>query len=88
MPFWDTKAHRMADVPVDPRSSLQERYGTHAGYVCVVTAAANEAVQARYLLPSDATTLITNATNSNVLTSPPYTPTPADIALGNSLCPH
>src|SRR6516165_4465010 len=87
-PFWDTKAHRLADVPVDPRPSLQERYGTHAGYVCVVTAAANEAVQQRFLLPSDATTLITNATNSNVLTSPAYTPTPADIALGNSLCPH
>jgi len=85
-PFWDTQAHRAAAG--DPRLSLQERYGTHAGYVCVVTAAANEAVQARYLLPSDATTLITNATNSNVLTSPAYTPTPADIALGNSLCPH
>ena len=38
MPFWDTKVHRQAAN--DPRLSLQERYGTHAGYVCVVTAAA------------------------------------------------
>src|SRR5262249_50628580 len=67
VPFWDTQAHRMADMvagkpAVDPRLSLEERYGTHAGYVCVATAAANKAVQARYLLQSDATALITNAT--------------------------
>ena len=84
-PFWDTKANRAAAG--DPRLSLQERYGTHAGYVCVVTAAANEAVQQRFLLASDATTLISNATASNVL-GPPYVPTPADITLANSLCPH
>ena len=47
-PFWDTQAHRHAAG--DPRLSLQERYGTHDGYVCVVTAAANEAVQQRFLL--------------------------------------
>jgi hypothetical protein len=84
-PFWDTKAHRV--TAGDPRLSLQERYGTHAGYVCVVTAAANEAVQQRFLLASDAKTLISNATASNVL-GPPYAPTPADITLANSLCSH
>jgi hypothetical protein len=85
LPFWDTKAHRQAAG--DPRLSLQERYGTHDGYVCVVTAAANEAVQQRFLLASDKITLISNATASNVL-GPPYVPTPADITLANSLCPH
>jgi hypothetical protein len=85
-PFYDTKANRQAAG--DPRpSSLEERYGTHAGYVCVVTAAANEAVQQRFLLPSDATTLIANAAASNVLTSSTYMPTQADITLAKSLCP-
>ena len=87
LPFWDTKAHRQAAIPPDPRLSLQERYGTHAGYVCVVTAAANWAVQQRFLLASDAQTLISNATASNVL-GPPYMPTSADITLANSLCSH
>ena len=84
-PFWDTKANRQAAG--DPRLSLQERYGTHDGYVCVVTAAANAAVNARFLLASDATTLISNAKASNVL-GPPYVPTSADTTLANSLCPH
>jgi hypothetical protein len=83
LPFWDTQANRMAAG--DPRLSLEERYGTHAGYVCVVTAATNRAVQQRFLLPSDAQTLIANATASNVL-GPPFTPTSADTAQGNSLC--
>jgi len=83
LPFWDTKAHRPAN---DPRLSLQERYGTLAGYVCVVTAAANAAVGERFLLPSDAKTLIDNAAASNVLASPPYMPTLPDIALATRLC--
>jgi hypothetical protein len=69
----------------DPRPSLEERYGTHAGYVCVVTAAVNKAVQQRFLLPSDAQTVIATATASNVL-APPYAPTPKDIMLGNFRC--
>ena len=84
-PFWDTKANRKAAG--DPRRSLQERYGTHAGYVCVVTAAANEAVQQRFLLASDAQMLISNATASNVL-GPPYIPTSADMKLANSFFSH
>jgi hypothetical protein len=81
-PFWDTKANRM--TAGDPRLSLEERYGTHAGYVCVVTAAANRAVKQRFLLESDAQTLIAQATSSNVLAS--LTPTPQDTALANTLC--
>jgi hypothetical protein len=83
-PFWDTKANRQAIG--DPRLSLEERYGTHAGYVCVVTAAVNRAQQRRFLLPSDAQTLISQANTSNVLVA--NTATPADTALANSLCSH
>lgn len=82
-PFWDTKANRLANG--DPRPSLEERYGTHAGYVCVVTAAANRSVQKGFLLVSDATTLISQATSSNVL-EPPFTPTSQDTAQANFLC--
>jgi hypothetical protein len=82
-PFWDTQANRT--TAGDPRPSLEERYGTHAGYVCVVTAAVNKAVQQRFLLASDAPTLIANATASNVL-GPPFVPTPADTARAASLC--
>jgi hypothetical protein len=80
-PFWDTQANRK--TAGDPRLSLEERYGTHDGYLCVVTAAANEAVKERFLLASDAQTLISNATASNW---PSYVPTSADMTLAKSLC--
>jgi hypothetical protein len=47
VPFAITKAQRLANS--DPRLSLQERYGTHDGYVAAVTAAANNAACAGYL---------------------------------------
>jgi len=83
LPFWDTKANR--ESAGDPRRSLEERYGTHAGYVCVVTAASNAAVRDGFLLVSDAQTLISQATAGNVL-APPFAPTPQDTATGNALC--
>src|SRR6266404_1849853 len=82
-PFWDTMAGRVAAG--DPRPSLEERYGTHAGYVCVVTRAVNVAVQQRFLLPSEAPTLIANAAASNVLAAP-FVPTPKDIVFASLLC--
>jgi hypothetical protein len=81
-PFWDTQAHRQAAG--DPRPSLEERYGTHAGYVCVVTAAANKAIGQGFLLLSDAQMLISQATASNVLSG--YPVTTADANLAHSLC--
>jgi hypothetical protein len=81
-PFWDTQAHRQSAG--DPRLSLEERYGTHAGYVCVVTAAANKAVGQGFLLVSDAQSLISQATASNVLSGYPATTT--DTNLASSLC--
>ena len=81
-PFWDTKANRISAG--DPRLSLEERYGTHAGYNCVVRQAANRAVGQRFLLTSDATTLTTLASASNVLAS--LTPTTADTSVANTKC--
>jgi hypothetical protein len=82
-PFWDTRANRLAAG--DPRPSLEERYGTHDGYVCVVTRAVNVAVQQRFLLPSEAPTLIANAAASNVLAAP-FVPTPKDNVFASLLC--
>jgi hypothetical protein len=51
----------------DPRLSLQERYRSHDGYVQAVSDAAARAVAQGFLLPSDATDLITAAKSSAVL---------------------
>lgn len=51
----------------DPRPSLQERYGSHEGYVAAVTKAAARAVAEGFLLPVDATALVDAAQTSSVL---------------------
>jgi len=81
-PFWDTQANR--NKAGDPRPSLEERYGTHQGYVCVVTSAANRNVAKGFLLVSDANTLVSQATAGNVLVG--YPVTPDDKILETSLC--
>jgi hypothetical protein len=65
IPFARTKAERLAIG--DPRPSLEERYGDHAGYVAAVLAAAANAVAQGFLLPADADALIAAAAASNVL---------------------
>ena len=65
IPFATTKAERIANY--DPRPSLEERYGTQNGYVCVVRKAAAELLSERFLLPDDATRIITQAEASTVL---------------------
>ena len=65
IPFAKTKAERT--VNNDPRLSLEERYGTHDGYVAAVQAAAQKAVAAKFLLPEDATALVAGAAAGNVL---------------------
>jgi hypothetical protein len=65
IPFAKTKAERLAAG--DPRLSLEERYGTHAGYVAAVKAAAEKAVSERFLLRDDADQLIAQASASDVL---------------------
>jgi hypothetical protein len=65
IPFAVTKAERTASG--DPRASLEERYGTHEGYVKAVQAAAAKAVAAGFLLQADAELLIQQARASDVL---------------------
>lgn len=65
MPFAGTKAERLAAN--DPRPSLEERYGTHQGYVEAVRKAAEQAVRERFLLREDADKLIAQAAAGNVL---------------------
>jgi hypothetical protein len=65
IPFAKTEAERLASG--DPRLSLEERYGTHEGYVAAVEAAAANAVAQGFLLPDDAQSLIERAQASNVL---------------------
>ena len=83
-PFQQTQAARNAAR--DPRPSLEERYGNHAGYVCVVTAASNKAVRQGFLLVADALTLIADAAGSNVLAPASFTPTQHDNAIAAQLC--
>ena len=50
----------------DPRPSLTERYGTQAGYVAAVSAAANDLVARRSMLRADADAAIAAAPASPV----------------------
>jgi hypothetical protein len=81
VPFFKTKAQRMAVG--DPRLSLEERYGTHAGYLAAVTAAANNAFSKGYLLAADRDALIAQAKGSDVLCNSfvPSTPTTPSACL-------
>jgi hypothetical protein len=65
IPFAHDRNARM--LTGDPRPSLQERYGTHDGYVAAVRIAAAKAVQSGFLLQPDADALIAQATTSAVL---------------------
>jgi hypothetical protein len=68
VPFFKKKADRIAAG--DPRLSLEERYGTHDGYVAAVTRAANSAYAQGYLLATDRDALIAQAVASNVCNQP------------------
>ena len=63
--FKTTKAERLAAG--DARLSLEERYGTHAGYVAAVKKAVEASVKEGFLLPEDAQSEIGKAEKSNVL---------------------
>jgi hypothetical protein len=65
LPLARSKAGREATG--DPRASLEERYGTHDGYVQAVRKAAERAQKEGFLLESDAAALIKAADASRVL---------------------
>jgi Alpha/beta hydrolase domain len=50
----------------DPRPSLQERYGSQAGYVAKVEEAAQKLVSEGFLLPDDAARIVQEARQSNL----------------------
>jgi hypothetical protein len=64
-PYAKTQAERLTSG--DPRLSLEERYGTQAGYVAAVTAAANDLVTRRFMLRADADAAIAAAVANPVL---------------------
>ena len=65
IPFARSAAERRANG--DPRLSLEERYGSHAGYLAAVQKAAARAVAEGFLLPQDAAALYGAAEKSAVL---------------------
>ena len=65
LPFPKTRAARLASG--DPRRSLEERYGTHEGYVVAVTDAARTLAGERLLLEQDVQRYIDEAAASDVL---------------------
>jgi hypothetical protein len=65
VPFARTHAERLQAN--DPRASLEERYGTLEGYLCVVKRAAEAAVSNRVLLPKDAQRLISDAESTDAV---------------------
>ena len=65
IPFAVTKGQRT--TAGDPRRSLQERYGSHDGYVRAVRDAVTSLVAERFLLEEDAARFIKEAENSTVL---------------------
>jgi hypothetical protein len=65
LPFARTAAERRASG--DPRRSLEERYGSHAGFVAAVEKAARELVKARFLHAEDAERYVAGARAADVL---------------------
>jgi hypothetical protein len=65
IPFARTRAERIARG--DPRPSLQERYGTHQGFVSKVLEAIGKQQKEGWLLPDDAGRIYEQAENSDVL---------------------
>ena len=64
-PFAKTRAERLASR--DPRLSLEERYGTHEGYVAGGARRGDERGRQGFLLQADADALIAQAAAGNVL---------------------
>ena len=65
IPFTATRDQRVASG--DSRMSLQERYGSHQGYVKAVAEQAKKLVGERFLLEEDATRVVKEAEASQVL---------------------
>ena len=67
IPFHKTRSERLASG--DERRSLEERYGTHAGYVAATKDAVDALVRAGFLLSDDGARLIAEAEAGDVMRS-------------------
>jgi hypothetical protein len=83
VPFASTRAERLAAG--DPRLSLEERYGTQEGYMCVVRRAADSLVADRFLLRADADRIVAEAASARLLPGAQAS-SPDSRAAGDKLC--
>jgi hypothetical protein len=83
IPFEAKRSER--EAAHDPRLSVEERYGTHKGYVCAVKRAAANLVRGRLLLQDDADRLVDEATKSEILTAESGV-SPGDEAIAARQC--
>ena len=82
IPFAKLKSER--EAAGDPRLSLEERYGTQAGYVCVVKTVAKQQVALRFLRSEDAGRLVAAAAAVDNFSG--LSPSPQRSGLGEALC--
>ncbi len=83
VPFAKTKQARL-DAH-DPRRSVDERYGTLEGYICVVDRAVSQALKDRFLLQADANRLMREVRESAVL-PPNAESSPENQAIARDVC--
>ena len=83
VPFAKTQRARL-DAH-DSRLSVEERYGTLEGYICVVERAVSQAVKDRFLLEADAVRLRREVRESRVL-PPSAESSPEDRAIARGVC--
>ncbi|MEH2549367.1 hypothetical protein V1283_006012 [Bradyrhizobium sp. AZCC 2262] len=82
IPFAKSKAER--DAIGDPRPSLEERYGTQAGYICAVKKVAKQEVARRFLRSEDADRLVAEVSTVDNFSDIP--PNPERDKVARALC--
>jgi hypothetical protein len=82
IPFARSKVERAAVG--DPRPSLEERYGTHAGYICALKKVAKQEVARRFLRSEDADRLVAEASTVDNFSDIP--PIPQRDKVAKALC--
>jgi hypothetical protein len=82
IPFAKTRAERLASG--DPRLSLEERYGTQLGYICVVLKVAQHEVAKRFLLQKDGERLAGEAVTADFL--PVVSENPEAMKVARAIC--
>jgi hypothetical protein len=84
IPFAKSKVERLSSN--DPRPSLEERYGTQAGYICLVKKTADREVSRRLLRREDADRVVKEAAAVDNFVGIPDDP--ARNVLAETLCRH